>query len=590
MLKVRINDRELEAKAGDALRDVLLASDILFDFPCGGGGSCGQCTVEVEPASSVEGPLHHGLPLACQAVLRADCSVFLRVQADAWVNAAETGEVEIDEADRLVRALTLTLVPPSLEDQRSDWTRLSEALTAAGLESENPDSALLGDLAAGLRSDDWTAHLLVEGKSLLGFSPRGKSCYGFAIDLGTTTVDVALYDLETGRQAGRRTLFNRQVAYGADVISRAAAFRRDHSAVRTAASSTIAEAAEALLEEAQVATASVVRTVVVGNPIMLHILLGLDPFQLTQAPYIPLITDPVRRPPAEFGFSFQGKGVVETLPLISAFVGADTVGVIVALGLGAETRTSLALDVGTNGEIVLARGGQLSATSAAAGPAFEGAQISCGSRAITGAITHVTVEPEGVTCRVLGGGPGCSICGTALIMAVAGMLDRGVIDETGRIVEAEEVGSQALRERLFEREGLLAFALTEDRSVFITQKDVRELQLAKAAIRTAIESLMAETGTAWSQIERVHLAGNFGAGMSVSSEIRIGLLPPTPLERVDTVGNAALRGAALVLLSRSGREEACRAARLCRYVELAGRPEFQQSFADALLFSWGAGV
>jgi len=170
------------------------------------------------------------------------------------------------------------------------------------------------------------------------------------------------------------------------------------------------------------------------------------------------------------------------------------------------------------------------------------------------------------------------------------MLDRGVIDETGRIVEAEEVGSQALRERLFEREGLLAFALTEDRSVFITQKDVRELQLAKAAIRTAIESLMAETGTAWSQIERVHLAGNFGAGMSVSSEIRIGLLPPTPLERVDTVGNAALRGAALVLLSRSGREEACRAARLCRYVELAGRPEFQQSFADALLFSWGAGV
>lgn len=586
MLKVRIEDREFEARPGDALRDVLLANDILFDFPCGGGGTCGQCTVEVEPPSGVEGPLHRGLPLACQAVLRADCSVRLRQQAGEWVDAATTGEVEVDENDRLMRKLTLTLSPPSLEDQRSDWSRVSEALsTTAGIEFNDPAPAVLGELAARLRSDDWTVHLLVEGKSVLGPFPRQKACHGFAIDLGTTTVDVALYDLETGNQVGRRTLFNRQVAYGADVISRAAAFRKDGSAVRFAASSTIAEAAETLLEEAQVPTASVVRTVVVGNPIMVHILLGLDPFQLTQAPYIPMISDPVRRPPAEFGWSFQGKGVVETLPLISAYVGADTVGVIVALGLGAQTGISLALDVGTNGEIVLARGGQLAATSAAAGPAFEGAQISCGSRAIAGAITHVTVKSTGVTYRVLGGGPGRSICGTALIMTVAGMLDCGVLDEAGRIMEAEEVSSENLRERLFERDGLPAFAVTEDRSVFITQKDVRELQLAKAAIRTAIESLLEETGTAWPQIERVHLAGNFGAGMSISSEIRIGLLPPTPLERVDAVGNAALRGAALVLLSRSSREEALRAARLCRYVELAGRPEFQQRFADALLFA-----
>jgi uncharacterized 2Fe-2S/4Fe-4S cluster protein (DUF4445 family) len=585
VLKVRIEDRVFEARPGDALRDVLLANDILFDFPCGGGGSCGQCTVEVEPASGVEGPLHNGLPLACQAVLRADCTVRLREQAGEWVGAAATGEVEIDESDRLVRKLTLTLSPPSLEDQRSDWSRVSEALTTAGIESTDPAPAMLGDLAERLRSDDWKAHLLVEGKSVLGPFPRQKACYGFAVDLGTTTVDVGLYDLETGNQVGRRTLFNKQVAYGADVISRTAAFRKDGSAVRLAASSTIAEAAETLLEERQVPTASVVRTVVVGNPIMLHILLGLDPFQLTQAPYIPLITDTVRRPPAEFGWSFQGKGVVETVPLISAYVGADTVGVIVALGLVAKTGISLALDVGTNGEIVLARGGQLAATSAAAGPAFEGAQISCGSRAIAGAITHITVKPTGVTYRVLGGGPGRSICGTALIMAVAGMLDCGVVDDSGRIVDPEEVSSENLRERLFERDGLPAFALTEDRSVFITQKDVRELQLAKAAIRTAIDSLLEETGTAWPQIERVHLAGNFGAGMSISSEIRIGLLPPTPLERVDAVGNAALRGAALVLLSRSSREEALRAARLCRYVELAGRPEFQQRFADALLFS-----
>jgi len=583
-LKIRIGDRELEAKPGDYLRDLLLANDILFDFPCGGGGSCGQCTVEIDPVSGAVGPLRNGLPLACKAVLQGECSVRLPEQASVWIGASVTGEVQAAKADMLVRKFSVTLPPPSLADQRSDWTRLGEALTIAGIEAEMPEAAVLEDLAAHLRSHRWQADFLVEGRRLLGSWPSEKAYYGFAVDLGTTTVDVALYDLETGQQKGRQTLFNRQVAYGADVISRTQAFHRYRSAVRSAACSTVAEAASALLKEAQVAAGNVVRTVVVGNPIMIHILLGLDPIQLTHAPYIPVIAEPVRRPPAEFGWTFQEWGMVETLPLISAFVGADTVGVIVALGLTTEKQTSLTLDIGTNGEIVLTREGRLTATSAAAGPAFEGAQISCGSRAVAGAITHVSVDPEGVWYRVLGGGPGRSICGTALIMAVAGMLDHGVVDASGRMVEAAEIPSSALRERRFEREGQPAFALTGDRSVFITQKDVRELQLAKAAIRTAIESLLAETGTAWREVERVHLAGNFGAGMSVNAEMRIGLLPPMPRGRVDTVGNAALRGAALALLSRSSREAAVQAARVCSFVELAGRSEFQERFVTAMLF------
>ncbi len=583
-MKVVVDDRILDAEPGARLRELLLANDILFDFPCGGRGSCGQCTVEVEPPSAVAGPLRHGRPLACKAVLLADCTVRLREQERAWSGAAATEEAVTDEADRLVRAATVTLPEPSLADQRSDWTRLRDALAASGLRLPPPQPAALEELSAGLRSDSFKAHFLLEGDCLLAPWRAGKAFLGFAVDLGTTTVDVALYDLDSGRQRARRTLFNRQAAYGADVISRAQAFRAYRTAVRSAACLTIAEAAEALLEECGAAAANVVRTVVVGNPIMIHILLGLDPMQLTHAPYVPLITDPVRRPPSDFGWSFQGRGMVETLPLISAFVGADTVGVIVALDLPDEAGISLAVDVGTNGEIVLARGGRLAATSAAAGPAFEGAQISCGSRAVPGAITHVAVTPGGVRCRVLGERPGRSICGTALIMAVAGLLERGIIDETGRIADPADVPDAPLRDRLFEREGQRAFALTEDRSVYITQKDVRELQLAKGAIRTAIESLLAESGVSWSDVERVHLAGNFGAGMSVSAEMRIGLLPPAPLDRVDAVGNAALRGAALVLLSRSSRDLAARAARECRFVELAGRPEFQERFAEAMLF------
>lgn len=583
-MKVVVGDRVLEAEPGAHLRDLLLAHDILFDFPCGGRGSCGQCTVEVEPRSAVRGPQRDGRPLACQAVLRADCTVRLREQETAWTGAAATAEALTGEADRLVRPAAVALAEPSLADQRSDWSRLSEALAAEGIAAPQPEPGLLEEISASLRADSFRACLLVEGHRLLAPWRRGAAFFGFAVDLGTTTVDVALYDLGSGRQKGRRTLFNRQAAYGADVISRAQAFHDDRAAVRRAAAATIGEAADALLQECGVAAADVVRTVVVGNPIMIHILLGLDPMQLTHAPYIPLVTDPVRRPPSEFGWSFQGRGVVETLPLISAFVGADTVGVIVALDLPGQPGTSLAVDVGTNGEIVLARGGRLTATSAAAGPAFEGAQISCGSRAVSGAITHVAVAPEGVSCRVLGGGPGRSICGTALIMAVAGMLERGVIDETGRIVDPSEVPDPPLRRRVFERGRQRAFALTDDGGVFVTQKDVRELQLAKAAIRVAIESLLAESGTAWSEVDRVHLAGNFGAGMSVSAEMRIGLLPPAPIDRVDAVGNAALRGAALVLLSRSSRDLAAEAARRCTFVELAGRPEFQDRFAEAMLF------
>jgi uncharacterized 2Fe-2S/4Fe-4S cluster protein (DUF4445 family) len=583
-VKVRIGDRDLQVNPGDQLRDVLLANDFLFDFPCGGRASCGQCTVEVDPPSAATGPQRHGRPLACKAVLWGECTVRIKEQASGWGGAAPAEEMLTDEADRLVRKVGVAVPEPTLADQRSDWRRVTDALAPQGIETPMPEPAVLQDISNRLRAGGWRTDLLVEGTRLAGSWPQNGGCHGFAVDLGTTTVDVALYDLETGRQKGRRTLFNRQAAYGADVISRAQAFSSYRDAVRRAAAGTIAEAAEALLDEAEVAPSSVARTVVVGNPIMIHILLGLDPVQLTHAPYIPVVTDPVRRLPVEFGWAFQGRGIVETLPLISAFVGADTVGMIVALGLPAETGTSLALDIGTNGEIVLARGGRLTATSAAAGPAFEGAQIACGSRAVAGAITHVTLHPDGVHARVLGGGQARTICGTALIMAVAGMLERGVIDETGRIVDAADIADTPLRELRFEREGKPAFALTPDRSVFVTQKDVRELQLAKAAIRTAIESLLAESGLAWGDVEHVHLAGNFGAGMSVISEMRIGLLPPTLAARVDAVGNAALRGAALVLLSRSSRDLAASAARACGFVELAGKAGFQERFADAMMF------
>jgi uncharacterized 2Fe-2S/4Fe-4S cluster protein (DUF4445 family) len=258
---------------------------------------------------------------------------------------------------------------------------------------------------------------------------------------------------------------------------------------------------------------------------------------------------------------------------------------IVSLGLGEEEATTLSIDIGTNGEMVLARRGELITTSTAAGPAFEGAQISCGMRALEGAVTAVSFDPGGPPrCTVIGGGHPRGICGTGLVSAVAALLDRGVIDATGRLVERDELPDEAARERLFAHDGDAAFALSDDRRVYLSQGDVRKLQLAKGAVRTGIETLLEVTGVGKDRLDAVRLAGNFGAGLDARAAMRIGLIPSLDPARVAVVGNAALRGAVLALLSRRHGRTAERAARTARFVELGGKPEFQARFADAMMF------
>ena len=466
-----------------------------------------------------------------------------------------------------------------------------------------PDLFLLEPFSRLLRENGWEVDALVQENGgsaarVLALLPRGRGqAYGFAIDLGTTTVDLALHDLESGRQVARRVLLNRQAAFGADVISRAQAFAADRAAVREAAAESIREGARAILEEAGLQPEAVVRSVLVGNPIMVHLLHDLDPRQLPLAPYIPVVSGLIERPPRELGFDFQRGGVVDTLPLVSAFVGADTMGMILALDLEHDPRTSLNIDIGTNGELVLAHRGELVTTSTAAGPAFEGAQIACGMRALPGAVVSVSIDGGGevrapdsgapapeVRLRTVGDLPPRGICGSGLISAAAALLEAGLLDVSGRLAEPGETAHPALRERLVTVDGQKAFVLSADNRIWVTQKDIRELQLAKGAIRTGIDSLLAETGVALEQVELIRLAGNFGSGLVAREAMRIGLIPAVDPERVDVVGNAALRGAALALVSRDYRDRAETVAGRCRFLELAGRPEFQMRFAESMLF------
>lgn len=527
--------------------------------------------------------------LACQLTIVEDCTITLPPERILRsVVGLKWGDEDIRAAigNATLRRVTVRLPEPSLQDQRGDWERLMTALEAQGIRADLPDTASLEKLPQTLRKTDWSVEALCEENEFLWFASGGgrRSC-GFGVDLGTTTVDIALLDLETGEQLSRKTFLNRQVSFGADVISRAMSFHDDRTPVRAAALQTIEEGARQILAETGVLPDEVVKTIVVGNPIMIHIMNGIDPYQLTRVPYLPVTCRSLRGTPGEFGWTFQEHGFVETLPLISAYVGADTIGMIVALDLGREKKTSLSIDVGTNGEMVLAHDGELITTSTAAGPAFEGAQISCGMRALEGAIYEVALSVDGILAiQVVGAGVPTGICGTGLVAGIAQLLERGIVDSTGRLLAPDEIVNPALRSRIFSLGSELAFALSDDRTVYISQTDVRKLQLAKGAVRTGIETLLAATGVATESLDALRLAGNFGTRLDPRAAMRIGLIPEMDLGKVEVVGNAALRGALMALLSRDARRRADDAALHARFIELGGRPEFQARFMDSMLF------
>jgi uncharacterized 2Fe-2S/4Fe-4S cluster protein (DUF4445 family) len=584
----------LTAPSGALLRDTLQAAGVSLDYPCGGTGSCRQCRVTVDPApEGGKGKLKDsewagGVRLACQLAVTEDCTVTIpeeRMSGKSWKHGLRDSDIIAAIGSGTMRRVEISLPAPSLEDQRADWERLAAGLAERGIRAAVPDAASLERIAAILRGNGWVAEALCEEDEFLWLDngSAGRS-YGVAVDLGTTTVDIALVDLESGALLARRAFLNGQVSFGADVISRAQSFHNDRGPVRAAALRTIGEGASQVLAERGISPSNVVKTVVVGNPIMIHILNGIDPFELTRVPYVPVTARALRSAPGAFGWAFQENGYVETLPLISAYVGADTIGMIVSLDLEEEKKTSLSIDIGTNGEMVLARQGTLVATSTAAGPAFEGAQISCGMRALPGAIYDVKVDAIGaLSLDVVGGAAPKGLCGTGLIAGIAQLLDAGVIDATGRLADPAKV-PEALRSRMFTSGTEPAFALSEDRSVFISQSDIRTLQLAKAAVRTGVETLLEVSGIGVDQLDALRLAGNFGAGLDAKAAMRIGLIPTMGLGRVEVVGNAALRGAVMVLLSRLYGRKAESAAANARFVELGGKPEFQTRFMESMLF------
>jgi len=407
------------------------------------------------------------------------------------------------------------------------------------------------------------------------------SILGLAIDIGTTTVVVKLIEMKTGACLAVASDLNPQAQFGDDVISRIAYGQNDEKL--TELNGLIVKCLNRLIAEccrqASVRSDDIYETCVVGNTTMHHIFLRLPITQLGQSPYKAFSLESKDSRPMDIGLSVNPAGNVHTLANIAGFVGADTTAVALATAFDSADDISLAIDIGTNGEVVLGTKDKLYAASCAAGPAFEGARITCGSRAADGAIEAVVLSGDDIDVDVIGGARPVSICGSGLIDAVAVMLDTGVIDSTGRFTQHSSVAKIKSNP---------AFVLARDDkgnpSVFLTQKDIREVQLAKAAIRAGICLLQKRLGINDDDIKHVFLAGAFGNYVYPKSAIRVGLLPKTAAERIQSVGNAASSGAQMALVSTHWRKLAKALAEKIQYIEIAKDPLFQSTFADAIPF------
>jgi len=594
-------DRELKLKAGDNLRTELIEGGISLDSPCGGQGTCLKCKVqlsgvsqkytELEKEKLSREELDEGWHLACQVTVEEPGEVHL---PEVEVSRAKASFGLLGEEIALqsnVRSIHFELSKPSLKDQRADWNRLAEYLEQSVDKPVSTDLSLLRELSVWLREWNFSGEAVMVGNQVVALDPPGSTedKLGVALDIGTTTLAAGLVDLDTGRVVAIDAELNPQIAFGADVVSRIM-YAQDGHRKREKLQKELVKGLNRLLQRlcrsAGRKRERIYEATVVGNTTMLHTLLGLEAKHIALAPYIGGLSQPFDLPAVELGLQIYPRGKVHIMPSIASFVGADTVAVILAARLHQSHHPRLAIDIGTNGEVMLATKKGVLTASTAAGPAFEGGRIKYGMRAVKGAISSFQAAPV-MNYSVIGNIAPRGICGSGLIDLVAELYRTGILDRKGRFFRPAEMSTRwadELAPRIRVRKETREFVIFQDknREVTLTQQDVRELQLAKGAIRAGVELLMKEAGISADDVQEVLLAGVFGNYINRERAVTLGLIPPFPLEKIHFIGNGAMDGALKALLNLKERRQAETIAAEVQHIELSGRPDFEQTFLRCL--------
>lgn len=588
---------------GTTFLDAALELGILIESTCAGLGSCAKCRVVIPSGARDPGPveinlltpqeLAKGVRLSCQArvggkgvcvVPETSRLVGEQIMVDGHRSAIVLGPD--------LRKVHLTLDTPELGTKFFDAEELSRRLGVPA--SQNLRA--VRELPRLVHEHKSSVTAIIDQDRLLGLEggDTTASLYGVAIDIGTTTVAAKLLDLREGRVVGVASALNPQKAYGADVVSRIH-YCSEHEGGLELMHRLIARQVEDLISklcrQAGIEAQQVYKLTVAANTVMQHFFLKIDPRAVAEMPYAAPFQGPITVEAAELGIMINRLGVVYVLPNLGSFVGSDITSVLTVLDVDQTPEIQLVVDIGTNGEMVLGSQERMVCCSSPAGPAWEGATIAWGMRAAHGAIERAEILEGDLQIRTIGGVPPIGICGSGLLDLVCEFVRAGMIDKSGRILGRATVPKTlpaVLADRILEQERgvshLQIARLENNEHILLTQKDIREVQLAKGAIAAGIAILMKELGIAAEQIARVSIAGAFGNHVRGVDAVDSGLIPPVDPERIRFIGNAALSGAEAVLLSKDARLRAEKLARTIEYVEISDRADFQDTFVEAMRF------
>ena len=603
--------RTVKVGRDTTILDAARQAGVGIEATCGSRGRCRSCRIKFLkgdiPPPTVQDTVQlghdevmEGFRLACQTRMLDDSTVRpMPPKSEEGHKILESANSELDSSNShldcgVVKHVVHANAPVEEHHQTSD---IEEILSVVpGLTSHEVPVRLIRKTPQLMRKNQGELTVTTfEGRVIdIETGNASDSMYGMAFDIGTTSVVATLLDLRTGEQLASASGMNSQAIYGGDLMSRIAYAQFDQKKLATLRAKILNQVNKFIRQcckDANVDPENVYKIVVVGNTCMHHIFLGIDVTYLGLAPYAPVVRDSLVLEAAELPLKVAANAQVCMLPIIAGFVGADTVGCIISTRIHESEEIRVLVDIGTNGEVVMGSKYRLTACSAPAGPALEGAQIRDGMRGALGAIEKVEAEND-IKCTIIGDVPAIGICGSGLIDAAAKMIDSSVMDSNGNMRKHDlEALPTLIRERLVRCDkGALEFVLVWDRDsgknrkIGVTQGDVRQLQLAKSAIYSGIRLLQSVMEISDEQIMRLMLCGGFGNYINIESAKTIRLLPALPHERILYVGNAALLGAQMALLSETERRKADEITQQIEHVALAARSDFQDIFVDSMAF------
>jgi uncharacterized 2Fe-2S/4Fe-4S cluster protein (DUF4445 family) len=603
--------KTVEVPTGSLVVEATRLAGIEVAQPCGGQGRCGRCSVRLDGAGfrrrstlRLSGAdLGAGYALACQTVVEGDLQVTIppaetlsRLLVTDRVASAEALPFPYDPAGmQSLRVFQVTLPAPSLQDSRDDLARFLAGLADAGHSPITIPLPVLRRLGSDLRQADWRPWVVVQQDPLgrgefppevIHLSAAPPRPFGLAIDIGTTTVSVQLLDLHTGETLTTAGEYNDQIARGEDVISRIIYAGKEGGLAELGQQvrRTLLTLLERIRRRTGVESSQILKVTVAGNTTMIHLFLGLPPENIRLAPFVPMANHPAPYHAGELDLPFHPRASVDILPGVASYVGADITAGAYAAGLGEANDLTLFIDVGTNGEIVLGNREWLVTCACSAGPAFEGAGVVDGMRATEGAIEEVWVHSQTFepTSRVIGGGRPRGLCGSALISLLAELFVTGVIDRGGNF--KLDLGTPRLRSGEHGPEYVVAWPdeTATGRAIALTKVDVDNLMRAKAAIYAGFSVLASGVGIDLADVQQVLIGGAFGKYINVEKAVQVGLLPDLPWDRFRFLGNTALHGASLGLLSRPARLAIEDLASRMTYIELSADNSFYDAFTAAL--------